>query len=254
MSDQRPEKKYTVLNHTKLKLTAPSPEKGRQPPSLSFNWIHATNSPEIMVRTNDPSISGRKEMDFGAIKLRLEPFVLNHLFGEVERAGMGKMEPGESSVIECKNYPRGQQSNEIVKQGTITVGRDEKGCAYIMLSSAREGFPEIRFYFGPSDGRFHGYYNGRGDRLPKDIVTMASARAWAATMRAVLNAVMASEYVHIERKPGGGYGGGNRQGGGGGYGGGNRQGGGGGYGGGGGNRPSSGGGGSSDSYDDDLPF
>ena len=254
-SDQRPAPRYTALNHNKLALSAITPADKTRRASLSWRFIHKTNSFEISCWTNDANLAQNKAMNNGRISTRMDPTVALAVCDLLANIGTA-VKPGEEVVIKNMNYPfnpGGERSRDIEHISNLHIGRDGDGAAYITLASAKEGFQTIRFYFGPSDQRFHPFYDGTGARWPKDKLSMVFARSYGNMLRNLMTMVLASDYVHPEKKPGG-YGGGQ---GGGGY---NR----GGQGGGGYNRGGQGGGGGgqsspakssgTDDYSDDIPF
>jgi hypothetical protein len=206
---QRPEKVKTAFNNSKLTLSAPCPTAKGKYSTLGFDF--ANNNPAIVVRTNDPADTTPAN-GYGTISAKLDSLAF-YVFLENLKAAIAS--EGEIK-IKCENYNHdyvdGQRSQEIKHLTDLWVGKDKEGCPYISVLSKKEDRPVIKFTFGPSDGRWHKYFNADGTPFTKAQLAKRYADAFVALLTHVTANIMVSAYVApVPRKPyGGQQGGGNR--------------------------------------------
>lgn len=225
MADQ---KHPSLLDMTKLRLSAPNPNpavKGGRWATLRFDIFR--NNPRIVVDTMDEALRN-KDMGFGRIQHTMDPLLFNMFMEQVLRICQHEGEYKEKVEGLGHSYVNGQKSQEITPQTDLWVGKDKDGVVYISVIAKKEGFPVIKFPFGPADRRFVKYYHADGSEFTKAEISVLAARGYARLLTQVMNAELVRLY-EPPQPPAGGFGG-NRGGGGGGYQ--QRQGGGGGGGGG----------------------
>lgn len=231
MSDQqtqRPAKVETLLNSSKLRLSAQNPANKKYA-NLSVDLYRS--NPRIIVNTNDDAL--RNENDgWGKITAAMDPLLINILIEKLRLIAQSK----EPTRVALENYNHsysgGQRSQDIAHLNTVWIGRDDQGVVYISVVHVDQKFPRIKFPFGPSDNRYGRFKGADGNELSRAELSSMSALGWCAVMQDALNYLMVTTYEAPPKPQGkfggggnrGNYGGGNR----GNYGGGNR----GGYGGG----------------------
>jgi len=250
MSDQqqKPERKYTILDSPKLRLVAQNPNVPNKYANLKFGIYNGM--PRVVVSTNDPAEQQNPETR-GQINAAMEPSTFWAMMEELKVAIESPTE--YRFMVECKT--RGKNSPEPVHVSTVIAGKDAEGVVYMSVVDKR--YPErvkIKFPFGIVDPKYHSFVKANGDKFTKQELSVAYAKGFVKNLTDIMNDLIRETYVHQVFVPGqygnkGGSGGGgwkgNNNGNGGGWKGNNNNGG--GYG-------NSGGGSSSSAQDDDLPF
>jgi hypothetical protein len=253
--DQKPAKKKTAFNVSKLGLSAPNPQIKGVYANLRFDIFQ--NNPRISVDTRDPN-KLNKENHFGRIEAAMTGGDLYTILEALDYATKSKEE--WKTKIECygNEWVNGQKSKDITLMSSVWVGRDAEGGIFIsVVKENTKDWPVIKFLFGPTDQRYTKWYHGDGTPYTKQQASQLYAKGYVNMLRSLYAAVMDTHYWDSQAN----FPGGQRQGGGGGW---NRGGQGGGGGGGNnyGNRQQGGGGGggsapakaSEDVMDDDMPF
>lgn len=209
MSDfkAKPAKLETILNSSKMKLSAMNPSK---------KWanLHVDlyrSNPRIVVSTNEESL--RNENDgWGKITAAVDPWIMNSILTLIETAIRAEGEWKTSVENSNHSYVNGQRAQEITHQNTIWVGKDDKGCVFISVIHVDPKFPKIKFVFGPSDMRYVKFKHSNGADYTKAELSVLSAKSWVEMMRMMVNSLLVQHYEPAP-KPNGGGGGFNRGGG-----------------------------------------
>lgn len=217
MSDyqNRNQREKSILDDPKLKLSADKLPDGDGRPTLSL--YAAGNNPRIDVYTNVPS-----DKDNGKIRAEIDLVIAMEILEVIEEyAATGEVGCKATWENSGKGWDRANNrpTKDIFVKSKIVVGKDKEGRLYMACLAADPDRPKIRFYFGIN--MFRKMFIGE-EKATDSQVSCISARAWVKAIRALLPAVLATQYVH--RTPNqNNQGGGNRNGGnsGGGYG--NRQ-------------------------------
>lgn len=218
MSDQNRKPPKHALNSPKLRLSAPCPTaKGKY---SSLSWDVYQNNPRVVVATNDPNLSNDREKNFGRITAALEAPTF-YMFLELLKDTIANKEAAKQPVIQNFGNPRNAERGAPPKHMTdLGVGRDAEGQIYIYVASKEDGWPMIKFVFGPPDQRFHKLVRANGESLSKAEVSELYARAYVNLLTQVMGNVLDTHYIEPpkfvpggQRQGGGGY---NRSGGGGG--------------------------------------
>jgi uncharacterized membrane protein YgcG len=247
MSDQqqKPERKYTLLDSPKLRLVAQNPNVPNKYANLKFGIYNGM--PRVVVSTNDPSEQQNPETR-GMITAAMEPGTFWAMMEELKVAIDSPTE--YKFMVNCKT--RGKNSPEPVHVADIVAGKDAEGVIFISVIDKK--FPErvkIKFPFGMVDPKFHSFVRANGEKFTKQELSVAYAKGYVRNLTDIMNTLMTTSYVHQVFVPGQF---GNKGGGGGGWKGNNNNGGGGWKGN---NSGYNGGGGSSapaSAPDEDLPF
>jgi uncharacterized membrane protein YgcG len=222
---QKPRKVPTILSSAKLKLSAANPAAKNAWAKLG--WEIFRNNPRIVVDTGDPNLRNR-DTDFGKITAALDPLLFSCVTQMILDAANSQGETKTKAECLGHSYKSGSKSEAVVPLADIWVGKDKEGCVFIsVVNKDKEGFPVIKFIFGPSDQRFMKWQHGDGTPYTKAEVSVLAAKAYVAILEPLISQLLIDNYEPPE-PPGGGFGGNRGGGGGGGYGGGQRQGGGGG--------------------------
>lgn len=208
-----------ALNHPKLRLQAPNPNvKGKY---ASLSWDVYSNNPRIVVSTNDPAMSDNRDKNFGRITAAMTTpgfyVFLDNLKTAIESEG--PVRPKMENYTVPKNSPFG--SPPVLANDTY-VGKDQEGCVFItVVNKEQEGWPIIKFVFGPVDNRFEKHYRTDGTELTKADYSIAYAKAYLKLLEQMMAAVLVKHYVEPppyvpKNGQAGGYGAGRGNGGGGG--------------------------------------
>jgi len=224
----KPKKPLTVLRSPKARLSGLNPTNKRWA-TLSYDvW---QNNPRIVVDCNDESLRN-KDMHFGKIEAPLDPILFNVYLETLLAVADG---PNDNRV-QIQTLEKGRDgSNEPVPKADVWLGKDKDGVVSISVVAKKEGFPVIKFAFGPSDQRFFKLFRQDGSEISKAEMSVNVARGYVRFLTQVMNKMLDDNYEPPPppqggwgNKGGGGGGGYNRGGQGGGGGGYNRGGGGGG--------------------------
>jgi len=231
-----------ALQNPKIRLSAPNPQSKGKYASLQIDiW---NNNPRVVVNTNDPNFASA-DRQFGRITGAMETPTYYMMLGFLDQAIVA--ENGWKANIQVLANPKGSSGPgvEPVPSADIWIGKDAEGVVFIsVVNKLSEGWPVIKFPFGPPDRRFVKVFHANGSEYTKAELSIQYAKAFREAFGELMAGVLVKTYVKPEPFiPG------NRGGGGGGY---NRNGGG---GGGGYNRGNGGGGGGgAPAGEDDLPF
>ena len=233
----KPKKPPTILSSAKLKLSAANPSsKGAW---AKLGWDVFRNNPRLVVDTGDASLRSR-ETDFGKITAALDPLLFGFVMESILTAAAHEGEWKTKHEVFGHSYKTGQKSEQVVLMSDVWVGKDKDGCVFIsVVNKDKEGFPVIKFIFGPADQRFLKMQHGDGTPYTKGEMSVLAAKAYVSILRDLISQILVHHYEPPEPPPQGGF-----QRGGGGGGGYNRG------GGGGGGAPSS----IDTSSDDSIPF
>lgn len=216
MSD-KPVKVKHILNSPKIRLNTPCPTARGKISSMS--WDTYMNNPRIVVKVNDPAFAS-PEKSYGNIQAAMEPptFYLFLDFLDIAIRSEGQTK----NKLELRSTARGNP-NETVVVADVWVGKDNDGCVFVsVIKRDQEGWPVIKFIFGPPDERFVKVFKADGTEYSKAELSVGYGRAYRKLLENTMSNVLDSKYVEPPPYiPGnkGGYGNGNK----GGYGNNNRN-------------------------------
>jgi hypothetical protein len=209
---QTNQKVKTVLNSPKLRLVAPCPTAKGKWSHLSFDIY--MNNPRIVVATNDPSMMS-PEKGFGRIQAALDMPTF-YAFIELLTMAINSKEATKSK-IENFGHQKGGDPKVPTLLTDLWVGRDDAGLIFISAISKQDGWPVIKFTFGPADERYHKFYHGDGSEFSKAERSNVYARAYAKMLSEAMGNLMVSHYVepppYVPNKGGGNWNKGNSSGG-----------------------------------------
>lgn len=196
----------TALDNRKLTLQAPTP--GHKGKFAALTWQLVANNPRIVVYTNDPEDTGRKN-DNGAIKAAfgmLEAFAAFSMLDKMIKYD-GPLPYKET--IDNMNYTwfNNERSKEPVLVSQFHCGKDEHGVIWLSVTAANR--PKIKFPIQVSN--FHQMRKGDGTPFTAGEASLYAAQGYLKFMSELLT-VMADSHWE-EPKPKGdkaGGGGGNR--------------------------------------------
>ena len=215
MSDQqKPKKIPMLLDMPKLRLSAPNPNPAVKGKWATLRYDIYRSNPRIVVDCMDDSMRNR-DMDFGRITHTMDPLLFNMYLEQLQRIADGPSEHKEKVVGLGHSYPNGQKSQEITPQTDMWVGKDKDGLVFVSIVNKKDGFPVIKFPFGPSDRRYVQFFHGDGNEFNKSELSILAAKGYVRLLTQVMNNLLLTHY-EPPPPPQGGYGG-NRGGGGGGY-------------------------------------
>lgn len=206
MSD-KPQKVKIGLDSPKLRISAPCPTAKGKYSTLSFGlWM---NNPRLIVSTNDPALIASTR--HGKIQAALD---MPTMFCFIE---MLKDAVKSKEAIKSKIETYGMSSNKDDKSPVhltdVWVGRDDSGSVFVSVISKQEGWPVIKFIFGPSDGRFQKFVHSNGTEYSKAEASNRYANSYISLLTNCFSHLVISHYVEPPPFiPGnkGGYGGGNK--------------------------------------------
>ncbi|MDD2879636.1 MAG: hypothetical protein PHQ58_04300 [Rhodoferax sp.] len=210
MSD-KPVKVKHILNSPKIRLNAPCPTARGKISTLS--WDTYMNNPRIVVKVNDPAFAN-PEKSYGNIQAAMEPptfyFFLQLLDMAIVSEGQTK------NKLELRSTSRGNP-NETVVTADVWIGKDGEGCVFVsVIKRDQEGWPVIKFVFGPPDERFVKVFKADGTEYTKAELSVGYGRAYYKLLENAMANVLDSKYVEPPPYiPGnkGGYSGNNNRGG-----------------------------------------
>lgn len=207
MADGKPPKHG--LNNPKIRLSAPCPTAKGKFSNLSFDMWQ--NNPRVVVATNDPSMMN-KDRQFGKITAAMESPTFYLFLEYIKEAVESKEEVKNNLQLFGNPKGGGGPGVEPVHLTDLWVGRDAEGCIFISVVKKEEGWPIIKFVFGPPDRRFVKARDQSGQEVGKARVSQAYAKAYYELLKATMGALIIHSYVepppYIPGNKGGGYGGG----------------------------------------------
>lgn len=194
-----------LFNNSKIKLSAPNPNSKGKWAGLQFDvW---NNNPRIVLNTNDPAMQSRS---YGRFTAAMEPVTFMAFITLLERAVTNK--ETNKAFVEVHVKPKGSDMNAApVHSADVVVGRDADGAVFIALAIKEEGWPMIKFVFGPPDHRFHKVRASTGEPFTKTETSDLYATAYVKLLTNGIMNVLDTHYA--EPQPFGG----RQSGGGGGY-------------------------------------
>lgn len=191
MSDNQQKPAKTIFASTKLRLTAPCPTAKGKWSNLSFDiW---NSNPRIVVTTNDPALAN-PENQYGRITAALDAITMM-AFIEILKT-VAKSEGPTKTKIENYGTKRGGDPKIPEHLTDLWVGKDDNGIVFISVLNKAEGWPTIKFTFGPSDGRYHKIFKGDGSEYTKSDVSSVYALAYSELVSGLYTKMFAHDYVH----------------------------------------------------------
>ena len=169
MSETQPRK---IIELEKFMMFAPAPNaEGRR---SKLAWGIRDGNPRIVVYTNDPSDKEQRGMIFA----RMDPTTFFAFLEEFE--GVCRSPNESRGWVECwtGEYQNDKPTGQKIKDSTLYYGKNAEGVVWLMVDSAIENRPKVRFVFEISD--YHAFYKPDGTQMSRGE---ASTRAAIATVR-----------------------------------------------------------------------
>jgi hypothetical protein len=209
MSD-KPVKVKTVLNSPKFRLAAPCPTAKGKFSTLSFETY--LNNPRIIVATNDPEMMS-PDRGYGRIQAAMDMPSFYAVLEMIEEAA--ESPTAVSTKIENYGNTKGGDPKVPTHLTDVWIGKDAEGIVFLSVVHKAEGWPVIKFPFGPADERFFRFKHKDGTSLSKGEESCLYAKSYAKMMREVMALVVVNNYVHPDpyvpgQTKSGGYGGYNK--------------------------------------------
>ncbi len=196
-------KAKNILNDPKLTLVAQNPTVKGKWSKLSFGIYN--NNPRLIVSTNSPDLQNQ-ENNYGRITAALDnPAFFTFL--ELLKQSINSKEAIKYKV-ENFGFKKGEDPKTPAHLTDLWVGRGEDGVIFISVINKAEGWPTIKFTFGPSDIRYHKFYHGNGTEFSKAEISTLYAKAYSNILQEVVSTLIVDNFV--EPPP---YNGGNKSGG-----------------------------------------
>lgn len=197
------QKRSTILNEFKLRMTTKPLAQGAKPPALVVNVYR--NNPQITVFTGHDNGSGITMLSAG-----MDVDMFSTLIEWVRHYTMPDTPPGKIKVENKKPVPKEERTDpkQRLKVSTETwVGKDEDGKLWISIVSAENpSAPKIQFYFGQN------YYHTVRTKEPESMNSSMAARGWCNTFTHLVFGVLVA-LGQDEQNTGGGKSGGSSNGG-----------------------------------------
>jgi hypothetical protein len=199
--------KKTILNHSKLHLSAPLPNhKGKW--AKFFIDIH-NNNPRLNVRTNDPNLEG-KENGFGMIRAPLDPILFSMFIERLEEVINHQGEVKYKIEVYSSYMGAGRSGSDDKSpkhSADVWVGKNSEGCVYISVINPDSKWPKIQFFIGPSDSRWAKFVNANGEPCTKAELSRLASRGYVRTIRELVNVALVTNYQEYQPNRGGSSGG-----------------------------------------------
>lgn len=177
------QKRTTILNEFKLRMTTKPLAQGAKPPALVVNVYR--NNPQITVFTGHDNGSGITMLSAG-----MDVDMFSTLIEWVRHYANPETPPGKIKVENKKPVPKEERTDpkQRLKVSTETwVGKDEDGKLWISIVSAENASaPKIQFYFGQN------YYHTVRTKEPESMNSIMAARGWCNTFTHLVFGVLVS--------------------------------------------------------------
>lgn len=203
-----PPRDKNVLDDPRLTLSAPTPGVDRAWAKLFFGYFG--NNGHLVVWTNDPEDQTDKNGN-GKIAVKIPAQDYEKFLGLIDLAiTLPEGEKNGMEIIDYSYYGR-DRSEKMETQATLWAGKNKEGEIWISVISKDNSRPKIQFKFGKT--MYHLFKHGDGTPFTDAETSVLAALAHLRMIRAALNHLVPTTYVHKEKKPQDG----DRKGGGGGY-------------------------------------
>lgn len=185
------EKQKTMLNNPKLRLSAPCPTaKGKY---SNLSWDIWNSNPRIVVATNDPSLTN-PDNQYGRITAAMDAPTMMAFLEILKDVALSD----KADKVKIENYgnQKGGDPKSPVHLTDLWVGKDDSGLVFISVVNKADGWPVIKFVFGPTDSRYHKVFHGDGSEFTKAEISKAYAMGYAKMLASVYNQLFVRDYVH----------------------------------------------------------
>lgn len=189
MADFKPTVKRHAINEKKLQLHAPS-ASGKNA-TLKFNVVK--NYPRIDVYTNDDNDPKNKE----PIRAAMDQPSFFLLLILLEKAAHAKEAFEETIENKGHTFFGGKRSEKPEVISRITVGKDEKGVVYLMVSA--KGRPKIKFPLVPTNWNYLVDIK-TGEKIGEAKASHYTAMAWKEMLSQMIGSYLILNFEEEEQK------------------------------------------------------
>lgn len=184
---EAPQRRLVELE--KFMMFSPTPNvEGRR---SKLTWGVREANPRVVVYTNDPS----DKEQYGMISARMDPVTFFSFLDELEKLARS---PGEGrGWVECMTgeYENDKATGRKIKDSTLYYGKNAEGLVWLMVDSAKEGRPKVRFVFEISD--YHCFFKSDGTAMTRGEASAMAAVATVKNVRVIINNIMSQQLSEI---------------------------------------------------------
>lgn len=175
------EKKYSIFDFSKLTLNS---TQGKA--QLKFNIYN--NNPRIVVFTNEES---DKKNSYGAINANLDPYVFNSFLQLLLTLIPAPADTKYKIENETLVGEGREKTRKVVSE--LMLGKDKDGV--IWMSVIAPDRPKFKFELG--DYKFHKFYTGSGDLMPRAEASQVAAKGMVTLLSQIFSTYVTTQYVHV---------------------------------------------------------
>lgn len=184
---EAPQRRLVELE--KFMMFSPTPNvEGRR---SKLTWGVREANPRIVVYTNDPA----DKEQYGMISARMDPVTFFSFLDELEKLARS---PGEGrGWVECMTgeYENDKATGRKIKDSTLYYGKNAEGLVWLMVDSAKEGRPKVRFVFEISD--YHCFFKSDGTAMTRGEASSMAAISTVKNVRTIVNNIMSEQLSSI---------------------------------------------------------
>lgn len=179
----------------------------------SFTIVTGGNNPKFVVNTNNPAHKNEQN-GWGKFSAPTTPVDLSAFLEAVEKVVASDKDLVLTFQLSDQPYMNGVKSKDVMPVMNLSVGKNEKGLAYVEAEDLTDKrFGKHRFFFAPPDRRFVSVRRGATEELPINKINELYAGSWMRFWSNTIYPALVSTYTDSFANRGGnggGNGGGNR--------------------------------------------
>lgn len=195
--------KKSILNHSKMSLTAPKLQNGSFPPKFKVQTYN--NNVQFAVFTGVDSGGGSSVINAG-----MDPVTFYTVLAMIEKL-IEAENPANGEVLKYTvENDQGRGKDKALKSVTV-IGKDHEGVMFISVIDPNASMPKIKFNFNADY-----YHRISMPGADKGTISQMSAKAWVDALRVIMGVHLTTTYEPVVYNPNN-RGGGNNNNSGGGY-------------------------------------